>query len=87
MQPPEGVPHRLPEHWWSPKVTVLAYSFSVALFILSRLCHQQFCSCMISSPLSSNRSPNHVFTDDVISDEIDHMSHFSGHKQFPESPE
>ena len=19
MQPPEGVPHRLPEHWWSPK--------------------------------------------------------------------
>ncbi len=19
MQPPEGVPHRLPEHWWSPE--------------------------------------------------------------------
>ncbi len=34
MQPPEGVPHRLPEHGGHPKVTELACSFSVALFIL-----------------------------------------------------
>ncbi|ECM5994371.1 hypothetical protein EGX65_26135 [Escherichia coli] len=53
-----------------PKVTELTCPFSVALFILSRLRYQQFCLCMIRSPLSSNRSPNHVFTDDVISDEI-----------------
>ncbi|GDN47749.1 hypothetical protein BvCmsNSNP043_00037 [Escherichia coli] len=32
MQPPEGVPHRLPEHWWSPegdRINMLIFRCSV----------------------------------------------------------